>query len=81
MAHMSDHNGWKVGVTPEKRDGKWTAYVEVWEPGMNRRTHPKGLTIPFGGRFDTEHEAQEAARRWAEQHIDKYLVPRAPKAK
>jgi len=69
---MSDHYGWKISVIPAERGGSWTATAFVWEPGTGPGTHG-GLRITFSGQEDSQYAVQEAARLWAERHIDRVL--------
>ena len=67
---MHEHAGWRIGVSPFPAEGHWSAHIEVWAPGTDRRTH-SGMALPFTGRFDTIDEAERAAVDETKQWIDR----------
>jgi len=71
---MSEHAGWRIGIEPFQDEGRWSARVEVWEPGSwastGGPTH-SGMPLPFTGAFETADEAEGAAVAQAKRWIDK----------
>jgi len=66
---MHDHKSWRIGVKAFEQDGRWSARVEVSEPGTGPRLRTP-MPLPFDGRFDTADEAEAAAVKSAERWID-----------
>jgi hypothetical protein len=67
---MSEHFGWRIGVTPHRDgDGRWRALLEVWEPGLNPLSIP-ALTPRFDDDADSEADVINLARAIARVWID-----------
>jgi hypothetical protein len=73
---MSDHRGWRIGVTPHADDdGRWRAGVEMFGPGTGPHTHT-GILLAFEKKAESEAAVVELARRHAEAWIDRHDVSR-----
>jgi hypothetical protein len=72
MRKMHEHRDWTIGIAARQgSDGRWTALVEVYEPGRGSRTHAAKI-VPFSRWLETEEEAEGFALRDAKQWIDQH---------
>lgn len=64
---MHDYKGWRIGVQTFERDGRWSARVEVFEPGTGPRSHvpmPLHFDAILGSSEGAEIAAVKSAQRW-----------------
>ncbi len=49
MRQMHDYKGWRFGLTALEQAGRWSARIEVYEPGRpSREQSPMPLPSPHG---------------------------------
>ena len=76
MRHMHDYRSWRVGVTALEQDGRWSARIEVYQPGRPSREQSPML-LPLTRKAATEEGILVIARKHTEDWIDRQQ-PRAP---
>lgn len=78
MKRTADYKGWRIGVTarPDGGHHRWTALLEVWEPGMPSG-QTQGRVLTFAASADSEESIVVRGLKHAEDWIDKQ-EPRAP---
>jgi len=69
MRRMHDYKGWRFGLTAIEEDGRWTARIEIYEPGKSSREHSPML-IPCLPAATSEEEILVQAKQEAEGWID-----------
>jgi hypothetical protein len=68
MRQMHDYKSWRFGLTALERDGRWTARIEVYEPGKPSREYGP-LLLPFTSMAASEEEILVvAAETWIDRH-------------
>jgi hypothetical protein len=75
MRHMHDYKGWRFGLTALEQDGRWSARIEVYEPGRPSREQSPML-LPLTKKASSEEGIMTLARKYAEDWIDRQQ-PRA----
>ena len=68
MRHMHDYKGWRVGLTALELHGRWTARIEVYQPGRPSREQSPML-LSFATKSSSEDGILALARKHAEGWI------------
>ena len=71
MRHMHNYKGWLVGLTALEQDGRWTARIEVYQPGKPSREQSPML-LPFIIKASNEERILVLAKKHAEGWIDSH---------
>jgi hypothetical protein len=69
MRHTHEYRGWRFGLTALELDGRWTAHIEVYQPGRPSREQSPML-LPFKRAASSEQRILGLARKHAEGWID-----------
>ena len=70
MRQMHDHNDWRFGVMALEQHGRWTARIEVYQPGRPSREQSP-VPLPFDRRSSSEEGILGFARKHTEEWIDR----------
>jgi hypothetical protein len=65
-----DYKGWQVGLTALEQDGRWTARIEVYQPGRASREQSPTL-MTFTAKASSEERILVLATQHAEAWIDR----------
>lgn len=71
MMHMHDYKGWRFGMTALEQDGRWTARIEVYQPGRSSREQSPML-LPFRTKASSKERILAIAGKHAEGWIDSH---------
>jgi hypothetical protein len=69
MRQMHDYKGWRFGLTALEQAGRWSARIEVYEPGRPSREQSP-MPLPFATRSASEEGILVRARKHTEAWID-----------
>jgi hypothetical protein len=70
MRRMHDYKGWRFGLTALEQVGRWSARIEVYEPGRPSREQSPRL-LPFLKKASSEEGILTLARKHTEDWIDR----------
>ena len=76
MRRMHDYKGWRFGLTALVQDGRWSARIEVYEPGRPSREQSP---MPLG--FATKASSKEGILVLARKHTEDWIDRQQPPAK
>jgi hypothetical protein len=65
----TEHKGWKIRVIAHPVGQRWSALVEVWEPGAPEGAEAR--VVPFSQQLPSEKAAQTAGRLAALRWVDR----------
>jgi len=76
MRRMHDYKGWRFGLTALVQNGRWSARIEVYEPGRPSREQSP---MPLG--FATKASSKEGILVLARKHTEDWIDRQQPPAK
>jgi hypothetical protein len=70
MRQTHEYKGWRFGLTALEQDGRWSARIEVYQPGRPSRAQSPML-LPLTRKAATEEGILAVARKHTEDWIDR----------
>jgi hypothetical protein len=74
MRRMHDYKGWRFGLTALVQDGRWSARIEVYEPGIPSREQSP-MPLGFATKASSKEGILALARKHTEDWIDRQQSP------
>ena len=71
MRRMHEYKGWLFGVTALEQEGRWSARIEVYQPGRSSREQSP-MPLAFEAKASSEERILDLAKKHAEQWIDSH---------
>jgi hypothetical protein len=69
MRQMHDYKGWRFGLIALEQEGRWSARIEMYQPGRSSREQSP-MPLAFETKASSKERILDLAKKHAEGWID-----------